>query len=441
MSWERLILKEILKQAKAPIQILKEKEYKLVTISNNGSITLRKIEKGIQISADKAYAAKKGAFIYSRLSVHNGAFGIVPDDLDGALITSEMPIFDINANTLPDFLIYSLKLPSFKLQLNNLTKGMGRTRVKEDSFLSLYIDIPSIDEQKSIINEISDKEQLVTNISKLSLYQLDLLKKLRQQILQDAVQGKLVPQDLNDEPASVLLEQIKAEKEKLVREKKIKKGKLQEAETQEELLFDIPKNWIWCNLDEICANITDGTHQTPSYTQNGRIFLSAQNVKPFKFMPEDHKYVSEDAYQEYIKNRKPEKGDILVARVGAGIGEAAVINQEIDFCFYVSLGLVQPIKELTNSEFLTMVINSPYGVKYAKGNISSKGGSAGNFNLGRIRSLLIPLPPLAEQQRILTKIDQLMTLFDELEQTIQQNKKYTQELLQVALKEALEQKN
>ena len=123
-----------------------------------------------------------------------------------------------------------------------------------------------------------------------------------------------------------MLEQIKAEKEKLVRERKIKRGKLQEAETQNELLFDIPKNWKWCNLDEICANITDGTHQTPTYTQTGRIFLSAQNVKPFKFMPEDHKYVSEDTYQEYIRNRKPEREDILIARVGAGIGEAAVIN-------------------------------------------------------------------------------------------------------------------
>ena len=151
MSWERLMLKKILVQVKTPIQIQEDKEYKLVTISNTGNITLRKVIKGSQISADQAYSVKKGAFIYSRLSIHTGAFGLVPDELDGALVTSEMPLFDIMDNTVPDFLIYSLKLPEFSFQLNNLTKGMGRTRVKEDTFLSLHIDIPSIEIQKRLI--------------------------------------------------------------------------------------------------------------------------------------------------------------------------------------------------------------------------------------------------------------------------------------------------
>jgi type I restriction enzyme S subunit len=190
-------------------------------------------------------------------------------------------------------------------------------------------------------------------------------------------------------------------------------------------------------LDEISKNITDGTHQTPTYTKDGRIFLSAQNIKPFKFMPEDHKFVSEEAYEDIIKNRKPEKGDILIARVGAGIGEAAVINQDIDFCFYVSLGLVQPFKDYLNTDYLTLVINSPYGVKYAKGNISSKGGSAGNFNLGRIRSFLIPLPPLAEQERIVQKVEELMQYCNELETSIKQSESQNEKLLQQVLREAL----
>jgi type I restriction enzyme S subunit len=154
-------------------------------------------------------------------------------------------------------------------------------------------------------------------------------------------------------------------------------------------------------------------------------------------MPEDHKFVSEEAYEDIIKNRKPERDDILIARVGAGIGEAAVINQDIDFCFYVSLGLVQPFKDFLNTEYLTLVINSPYGVKYAKGNISSKGGSAGNFNLGRIRSFLIPLPPLAEQERIVQKVEELMQYCNELETSIKQSESQNEKLLQQVLREAL----
>ena len=110
---------------------------------------------------------------------------------------------------------------------------------------------------------------------------------------------------------------------------------------------------------------------------------------------------------------------------------------EIEFCFYVSLGLVQPFKEYLNTEYLALVINSPYGVKYSKGNISSKGGSAGNFNLGRIRSFLIPLPPLPEQTRIVQKLDELMQYCNELEASIKQSQEQNEKLLQQVLKEAL----
>ncbi len=437
MSWKKVKLSELLSQLKIIVPIDNNKEYKLVTVSSKGTIRQREIVKGLEIKGEKAFEAKRGKFIYSRLSVHNGAFGIVPSELDGALLTSEMPIFEISDKILPEFLIYSLQLPTFKFQLEQLTKGVGRTRVKEANFLSLIIDLPNISDQENIIKSLIKTEQHSELISSELSHQLNLLIKLRQQLLQDAVQGKLVEQNKNDEPASELLKKIKAEKAKLIAEKVIKQGKIQEAEKQEELLFEIPPNWIWCTLDEISKNITDGTHQTPVYTKEGRIFLSAQNIKPFKFMPEEHKFVSEKAYEEIIKNRKPEKGDILIARVGAGIGEAAVINQDIDFCFYVSLGLVQPFKEFLNTEYLTLVINSPYGVKYAKGNISSKGGSAGNFNLGRIRSFLIPLPPLAEQERIIQKVEELMQYCNELEASIKQSETLNEKLLQQVLREAL----
>lgn len=205
---------------------------------------------------------------------------------------------------------------------------------------------------------------------------------------------------LTKDDANELLEKITREKDALIREKKIKQGKLQEAELQSELIFDIPKNWVWCKLDDICFNITDGTHQTPSYTETGRPFISAQHVKPFSFTPYIYKHVSEEAYQECIKSGKPEVGDLLVTRVGA-IGEAAVIDSDPEFAYYVSVGLVQPFKEHVYSKYIEFVINSPYGNLYSKGNVSSKGSSAGNFNLGRIRSFLIPFPPLREQQMIL----------------------------------------
>lgn len=282
------------------------------------------------------------------------------------------------------------------------------------------------------VNQISGAE-----LHSELLQQENLLKQLRLALLQDGVQGKLINQNEQDGNATELLERIKIEKENLIKEKKIRQGKIQEAELQDDILFDIPSNWVWCKLDDLCWNITDGTHITPIYTKSGRIFLSAQNIKPFRFMPENHKLVSEDAYQDYIRNRKAEKGDVLVTRVGAGIGEAAVIDREIDFCFYVSLGLVQPFKKHIDSNYLTYVFNSPYGVQYAKGNISSKGGSAGNFNLGRIRSFLVPLPPLVEQKRIVNRLDKVMSLCDELFESIKQSNIEIERLIKTLLNDAL----
>jgi type I restriction enzyme, S subunit len=145
------------------------------------------------------------------------------------------------------------------------------------------------------------------------------------------------------------------------------------------------------------------------------MFLSAQNVKPFKFMPEKHRFVSEEHYQGYVKSRKPEKGDVLLTRVGAGIGEAATIDQDLDFAIYVSLGLVRPMRGFVFSDYITLWLNSPDGTEKSRQYTYGKGVSQGNLNLSLIRNFLVPLPPLAEQRRIVAKVDELMALVDQLE--------------------------
>ncbi len=155
-------------------------------------------------------------------------------------------------------------------------------------------------------------------------------------------------------------------------------------------------------------------------------------------MPENDRYVSEEDYLEYVKNRKVEKGDLLLGRVGAGIGETAVVDVDIDCAIYVSLGLIKTFKEYTVSKYLEVVFNSPYGVAYSKGNISSA-GAAGNYNLGRIRSFPVPLPPLPEQKAIVTKVEKLLALCDQLETQISNNQTHAEQLMHAVLKEAFSQ--
>jgi type I restriction enzyme S subunit len=319
--------------------------------------------------------------------------------------------------------------------------------IRREAVLDFPFPLPPLAEQKRIVAKVDDlmalcdrleaqlqeREMRHTTLARASLVffskeptpaNLELLfhetlavepADLRKTILTLAVQGKLVLQDSKDEPTSLQLKAIKAQKDELIRKNQIKKTAPSRAINIGEVDHDIPDSWAWVRFIDVCEFITDGTHQTPKYTESGRIFLSAQNIKPFQFMPAKHRFVSEKDYQGYIKNKKPEKGDVLLTRVGAGIGEAGTVDQDLDFAIYVSLGLIRPVRGKVFSEFITLWLNSPDGTEKSSRNTYGKGVSQGNLNLSLICNFLVPLPPLAEQRRIIAKVDQLMSLVDQYE--------------------------
>ncbi|EKF9436494.1 TPA: restriction endonuclease subunit S [Vibrio cholerae] len=271
----------------------------------------------------------------------------------------------------------------------------------------------------------ADADELMQNWARISEHFDTLftteesIDQLKQTILQLAVMGKLVPQDPTDEPASELLKRIAEEKAQLVKEKKIKKEKALPPISEDEKPFELPNGWGFAHMQDLCELITDGTHQTPKYTDTGRPFISAQCVKPFRFMPENCRYVSEEHYQAYIKNRNPEFRDILLSRVGAGIGEAAMIDTDLEFAIYVSTGLLKPHKSSVMSEYLVLWLNSPLGRGFSERNTLGKGVSQGNLNLSLIRAFTVSLPPLQEQKRIIEQVNKLSDLCDLLKERLQ----------------------
>ncbi|HRG19112.1 MAG TPA: hypothetical protein PLP39_08475 [Flavobacterium lutivivi] len=270
--------------------------------------------------ATRYYIRKAGQFIYGKQNLHKGAFGILPPELDGYESSSDIPAFDIDDSCYPEWIFYFFKKGNFYLKLENLAKGVGSKRIHFEQIYELDIYLPTKEEQRKVLNEIKEVETKNKRLQEEIQLQEENLTKLRQSILQDAITGKLTEEwrekNQNISYAFESLKKIKAEKEKLILEKKIPKGKKQESIGVYEISSEIPVEWEYVDLDDLVQYITDGTHQTPKYVQSGRIFLSAQNIKPFKFMPEKHKYVSEQDYQVYINNKKPEIGDLLLGRVG-----------------------------------------------------------------------------------------------------------------------------
>lgn len=318
------------------------------------------------------------------------------------------------------YLFYYLQSWLFKeLFSGNMTGIIGGVSIKK--LKEILIPIAPIAEQKHIVARIEELQPLIDRYehawSKLEEFNKRFPVDVQKSILQMAIQGKLVEQCPEEGTGEELFQQIQAEKQTLIKAGKIKKEKPLPEITDEEIPFDIPDSWKWVRFDNLCAVLTCGYASTPTYVskENGMPFISAKNVKPYKFMPEDHNYISYELYNKLTQNAKPEKGDILLTRVGAGIGEAAIIDTDLDFAIYVSLTLIKLVSNnLVDNQYILYWLNSPIGVSSAKRNIYGKNASQGNLNVKNVRDFLVPLPPLAEQKRIVAKLEEILPLCERL---------------------------
>lgn len=320
-----------------------------------------------------------------------------------------------------DFLIYAILTPDFQKQCKEHTRGVGNKNWVIADIANTVFPLPPLAEQKRIVAKIEELLPYIDRYEQAWNRLEDFNKRfpddMKKSMLQMAIQGKLVEQRPEEGTAEELYQQIQAEKQQLIRAGKIKQEKPLPKIAENEVPFDIPENWKWVRFFDLCAVLTCGYASTPTYVskENGMPFISAKNVKPYRFMPDDHNYISYELYKKLTQSAKPEKGDILLTRVGAGIGEAAIIDTDLDFAIYVSLTLIKLINNtIIDNRYILYWLNSPIGVISAKKNIYGKNASQGNLNVKNVKKFLVPLPPLAEQKRIVAKLEELLPLCEML---------------------------
>ncbi len=423
MGWEKVPLGDILSESRIPCKN-PDPDRRIRVKLHIGGVEKRPLENEMK-GATKQYIRQAGQFIFGKQNFHKGAFGVIPADLDGFETSADIPSFDVREDCLPEWLFYYFKSGNRYLELEKLARGVGSQRIHPKQIYNIEIPLPPKEIQHRIIETLINTEGQFYDIKDEQSHQLVLLKKLRQQILQDAVQGKLVPQDPNDEPASELLERIKAEKEKLVQEKKIKEDKPMPEIKAEEIPFEIHENWVWCRLGEVIELISGQDLRPNEY--------SANNSEGVPYITGASNLLEESVIiNRWTKTPKSfaVEGDLLLTCKGSGVGKMAYLYEK-------SVHIARQIMAI-RSRFIPV----KYVKRVVEMNVTSFKSKAKSLIPGIDRELVLntifSLPPLPEQHRIVTKIEQLMTLCDELEQSIQQNQKYTQELLQVALKEALQ---
>jgi type I restriction enzyme S subunit len=303
--------------------------------------------------------------------------------------------------------------------LNIIDRGYSR----HFQFLNRkLISLPPLKEQKRIAKKV---DELFTIIKQLENNKDELLKTIentRNMILQSAVQGKLVPQYPTDEPASILLEKIKEEKERLIKEKKIKKSKPLPPITEDEIPFELPDGWEWVRLGNLLLKLTDGTHKTPPYTASGVPFISVKDISNGKIDFSDTKFISQKTHEKLFKRCNPEFGDLLLTKVGT-TGIPVIVDTDIEFSLFVSVALLKFNNQFISNRYLMHLINSPFIKEKSEENTRGVGNK--NLVLRDIANFAIPLPPLNEQKRIAEKVDILIALCDELEEQIIESRKGT----------------
>ena len=317
--------------------------------------------------------------------------------------------------------------------LDEKSKGMTIKHLVQSALNAIYFPLPPIQEQQRIVDKFQSLipilEQYNTSEIKLSNLNIGFPDLLKKSILQEAVQGKLVPQDPNDEPAAILLERIRAEKEQLIKAGKIKRDKhesvifrrdnshyekrgSEEICIDEEIPFDIPDTWAWCRLRAVLQQASTGPfgsmlHKN-DYTFEGVPIINPADIKDGEISSAKIKKVSHETAQR-LSSYMLHLGDVIIGRRGEMGRSAAIDAQQEGWlcgtgCFYVT-----PLSVLS-SDYLVFFLKSPYAKALLTDN--SVGTTMNNLNHSILGNMLIPLPPVSEQKKIIFQYNTICTILD-----------------------------
>lgn len=393
-QWPKEELGKLLRRNAEQIDIKPDELYKEITARLWGKgIVLRGVLPGSSIASKRRYVAHSGQFIISRIDARHGSMGIVPDGLEGAVVTNDYPLFDVDSTKLDsNYLSWLCKTRDFIELCSKASEGTtNRVRLKEDRFLSLEIPLPPLDEQRRIVARIEDMKRSIEEAATL--------------------QHKMIV-----ESEAVLLGHLKQ-------------------------VFGNPYNdeageigdVTIARLNDVVIDVADGPHITPQYTENGIPFITVLNITSGRIQFTNNKFISEDDHKQFQKRAKAEKGDVLISKDGT-IGIPCFIDTEREFSYFVSVALIKPDRRFLDGEYLYWVLHSPYLQDRIQE--KSRGDMIRHLVLREIRDLSIPLPDILHQRALVERLNVLKKKFDELKELNEECITYIEALMPSILDKA-----
>ncbi len=423
---------------------------------------------------------RMGTVIYSTVRPYLKNIAVIDEDFSPPPIASTAfailhPWSGISSSYISSY----LHSPSFVRYVESVQTGIAYPAINDKQFFGGVFPLPPSNEQQRIVAKVDELMALCDQLEQQSEHQLtahqqltdtllatltesanaqelndnwqrlanhfDLLfsgpmgawaiDRLKDTILQLAVMGKLVPQNAEDEPASKLLERIEEEKARLVKEGKIKKPKKLPPVSDDEKPFELPEGWEWVRFGKLCELITSGSRDWAKYySESGAKFITMGNLSRGSYVLrlENLRFVSPPKNSEG-KRTKLEAGDIVISITG-DVGNLGLIPEDFGEAYINQHSCLVRLTATQKNRYVVEFLRTPLAKQQFN---EPQRGIKNSFRLSDVDFLMMPLPPLAEQRRIVAKVDELFALCDQLKERLQQASETEQHLTNAIVEQAL----
>lgn len=442
-EWKKVKIGDFLTESKI-IAEHSDADHRITVRLNCKGIEKRDL-KAEKEGATKYYIRKSGQFIYGKQNIHKGAFGIIPKELDGYTSSADLPSFDFDLSKCnPEWLCLCLKVDERYKKLQKNVKGVGSQRLAVNVFLDEEIPLPDLQEQNKIILKVSESVSKAEKILEEIDTQKEYVKLLRQNILQDAIEGKLTADWRKSHPvikgnpdydAEALFQKIQKTKAS------DKKQKGLPPITDEEKPFEIPEGWKWVRLGEISNKIEAGksilcNERIPNDDEIGIVRTGVCSFGTFK-ENESKTCLSKNAWHEEYAIKK---GDFLIGRANTlELVGSCVIVGSINKKLMLSDKILRIIfYNSVKTFFILYMMKSRFLRSQIEKSSTGSSPTMKNISQDSIRNYVLPFPPLKEQEEIVNKIESLLAKVTELENQIQERKTLSEKLAFGIIKEKLE---
>lgn len=334
--------------------------------------------------------------------------------------TTELSIIRVISDSLSRQFLLSFFKSKFFIDngVKSFTGTAGQQRIHKDYLATCLFPLPPLSEQRRIVAKIEELLPYIDRYeqawNKLEAFNKRFPGDMQKSLLQMAIQGKLVEQRPEEGTGEELYQQIQAEKKRLIAEGKIKREKPLPEITEDEIPFEIPEGWKWCRLLDLCSLIGDIDHNMPKSVDknHGVLFLSAKDLLDDGSInyTDNVKYISNEDYDRLSRKVKPQLGDIVYSRIGACLGKARNVKSEVKFLVSYSCCIIRSIQ--IDVDYLRYYLESPIILAHSVKARQSIG--VPDLGMGEIKKYFIALPPLAEQKRIVERLEELLPVCERL---------------------------